>query len=76
MVSLYRDPNGHNVCTGSSPAYSDNSGSTGNKFNKKNSGSLCLPMANDSAIVLRARIKELEEQLEANGVSVKVCQDT
>ena len=72
MVSLYRDPDGNSVLTGSSHAYSENSGSTGNKFTMHDKKNRSLYLPNDSVIVLRARIKELEDQLETSGVSVKV----
>ena len=63
MVSLYRDPEGKNVFSGS--LHSDSSGGS----TKKGSSSVVSTSHEiNSVVVLRARVKELEEQLETNGI--------
>ena len=70
MVSLYRDPDGNNVLGSSSHTYSESSGSTANKLSTRDKKSKSFN--DDSVIMLRARIKELEDQLETNEIPAKV----
>ena len=78
MWSVYRDPEGKNLTIGrsirsSQPSENNASGSAEaavkvfNIGNEKSARSFSLPN-NDSMVILRARVKELEDQLEANGI--------
>ena len=73
MVSLYRDPEGNNVLSGTIQSESSTM-----RVSKKEGG--IVSTNHDS--ILRARIKELEDQLEANGITptkvslLKLLQDT
>ena len=67
MVSLYRDPEGKNVLSGS--LHSDSNGGGTKKLSKRGSSSVVGTSHEiNSVVVLRARVKELEEQLETSGI--------
>ena len=74
MVNLYRDPEGKHVLSRSKSSVTESNGPISKILGtkeEKSSRSLG-PSHNDSVIMLRARIRELEGQLDISEVPAKV----